>query len=166
MKSITLFFLVVILLSFGCTPSASESTAEIASIDLESERKALMVIDKALSESMHDTDAFLAFFADGARVMTWEYPLVQGDAIRAHWQGFVSMPGFGLEWQASGAEVAASGDIGYTTGTFELTYEEDGTAMLSEGKYVTIWHKQADRSWKVQVDMFNTNGPPTVVEDN
>ena len=162
MKSITGFFLIAILLSYGCAPSTSDSKAELPAIDLESERDALMAVDKALYESKHDTDVFLSFFADDARIMNWEYPLVQGNAIRAHWQGFVSMPGFGLEWQASGAEVAASGDIGYTIGTFELTYEQDGTAMLSEGKYVTIWHKQSDGLWKAKVDMFNTNGPPTV----
>ena len=125
-----------------------------------------MMVDKALSESKYDTDTFLSFFADGTHVMTWDYPLVQGDAIRAHWEAFAAMLGFRLEWRATDAEVAASGDIGYTIGMFELTYEQEGTAMLSEGKYVKIWHKQADGSWKVQVDMFNTNGPPTVAEDN
>jgi len=57
-----------------------------------------------------------------------------------------------------------SGDIGYTIGTFELTVEQDGTAMLTEGKYVTVWHKQVDGAWKVRVDSFNTNGPPTAIE--
>jgi ketosteroid isomerase-like protein len=74
------------------------------------------------------------------------------------------MPGFELEWRATDAEVAASGDIGYTIGTFELITEQDGTAMLTEGKYVTVWRKQADGSWKVRVDCFNANGPPTVAD--
>ncbi len=60
--------------------------------------------------------------------------------------------------------MAASGDIGYTIGTFELTAAQDGTAMRTEGKYVTIWHKQADGSWPVMVDCFNTNGPPPAAE--
>jgi ketosteroid isomerase-like protein len=165
MKPINLFFLVAILLSFGCAPPASESTAETPTIDLESERDALMAVDKALFESHEDIDAFLSFVADGAHFMPFGAPLAQGDAIRTTWEGLISMPGFGLEWQATGAEVAASGDIGYTIGTFELTAEQDGTAMLTKGKYVTIWHKQADGSWKLQVDCFNANGPPTAAED-
>ena len=165
MKSTTLFFLVAILFSFGCAPPASESTAETPVIDLESERDALMAVDKAWSESIDDTDAFLSFIADGAHFMPFGAPLAQGDAIRTTWDGLLSMPGFGLEWQATAAEVAASGDIGYTIGTFELTAEQDGTAMLTVGKYVTVWHKQANGSWKVQVDIFNTDGPPTTVED-
>jgi ketosteroid isomerase-like protein len=165
MKPINLFFLVAILLSFGCALPASESTAETPKIDLVSERDALMAVDKALFESHDDIDAFLSFVADGAHLMPFGAPLAQGDAIRTTWEGLISMPGFGLEWQATGAEVAASGDIGYTIGTFELTAEQDGTAMLTEGKYVTIWHKQADGSWKLQVDCFNANGPPTAAED-
>ena len=165
MKSITLFFLVAIFLCFGCAPPASESTVETPDIDLESERDALMAVDKAWSESVGDVDAFLSFIADGAHFMPFGAPLAQGDAIRTTWEGLISMPGFGVEWQATVAEVAASGDIGYTIGTFELTAEQDGTAMLTEGKYVTVWHKQADGSWKMQVDSFNTNGPPTAAQN-
>jgi len=124
-----------------------------------------MAADKAWSESIDDTDAFLSFFANGAHFMPFGAPLAQGDAIRATWEGLIAMPGFGLKWQATSAEVAGSGDIGYTIGSFELTVEQDGTATLSEGKYVTVWHKQADGSWKTQVDIFNSNGPPTALED-
>ena len=165
MKSITLFFLIAMLLSSGCTPPASESTAETPAIDLESERATLMEADKAWSNSTGDTDTFLSFIADGAHFMPFGAPLAQGDAIRTTWESLISMPGFGLEWHATGAEVAASGDIGYTIGTFELTAEQDGTTMLTEGKYVTVWHKQADGSWKMHVDIFNSNGPPTAAED-
>lgn len=161
MKSIALFFLAAILLSFGCTPSASGPTAETATIDLDSERDALMAVDKALFESHEDIDAFLSFVADGAHFMPEDAPLAQGDAIRTAWEGLISLPGFGLEWQASTAEVAASGDIGYTIGGYTLVFEQDGTPMRIDGKYVTIWHKQPDGSWKMQVDCFNANGLPT-----
>ena len=161
MKSITLLILAAIFLSFGCAPPTSESTAETPAIDLESERDALMAVDKAWSESVDDIDAFLSFIADGAHFMPFGAPLAQGDAIRTTWEGLTSLPGFGLEWQATGVEAAASGDIGYTFGTFRLTTEQDGAAMLTEGKYVTIWSKQADGPWKIQVDCFNADGPPT-----
>jgi len=37
--------------------------------------------------------------------------------------------------------------------------------MVTVGKYVTVWSKQADGSWKVQVDSFNTNGPTMADEE-
>jgi ketosteroid isomerase-like protein len=53
--------------------------------------------------------------------------------------------------------------MGYTIGTYELTVEKDGAFMVTVGKYVTIWKKQADGAWKVVVDCFNANGPATEV---
>jgi ketosteroid isomerase-like protein len=154
------------LLSFGCAPPASESepTVETPVVNLESEREALLAVDKAFSETIFDIDAFLSFIAEGARFMPSDAPLAQGDAIRTAWEGLLSLPGFDLEWQAQSAEVATSGDIGYTIGTYKLTFEQDGTAMLTQGKYVTIWHKQPDGTWKMQVDIFNPDGPPTATE--
>lgn len=165
MKSITFFLLVAIPLSFGCAPPASEPAAEKPAIDLDSERDALIGTDKAWSESIDDIDAFLSFFADGAHFMPFGAPLAQGDAIRTTWEGLTSIPGFDLSWQATGAEVATSGDMGYTIGTFELTVEQDGVMMLTQGKYATVWRKQVDGSWKVEVDTFNSNGPPSAAED-
>lgn len=152
MKSISVIFIVATFFCLGCAPPA---------LDLESERNALLAVDKAWSETINDTPTFLSFVADGAHFMPFGAPLAQGDGIRTTWEGLTSMPGFALEWQATYAEVAASGDLGYTIGTFELVAEHEGTAMLTLGKYVTVWGKQADGSWKVLVDCFNTNGSPT-----
>jgi len=33
----------------------------------------------------------------------------------------------------------------------------DGTPMTDHGKYATIWRKQTDGSWKVVVDIFNSD---------
>ena len=38
--------------------------------------------------------------------------------------------------------------------------------MVTVGKYVTVWSKQADDSWKVQVDSFNTNEPSIAAEES
>ena len=38
--------------------------------------------------------------------------------------------------------------------------------MVIVGKYVTVWSKQADDSWKVQVDSFNTNEPSIAAEES
>jgi ketosteroid isomerase-like protein len=123
-----------------------------------------MVVDKAWSESIYDIESFLSFVADDAQFMPDGAPLAQGEAIRTTWEGLLSLPGFGLEWQATSAEVAASGDLGFTIGWYKLTAEHEGTAMLTAGKYLTVWHKQADGTWKMRVDCFNSNGPPTAVE--
>jgi ketosteroid isomerase-like protein len=56
-----------------------------------------------------------------------------------------------LEWAPELAEIAGSGDLGYTTGPWRLTPEgaEKPTAF---GHYFTIWRKAADGKWKVVLD--------------
>jgi ketosteroid isomerase-like protein len=56
-----------------------------------------------------------------------------------------------LEWTPEAAEVAASGDIGYTYGPWRFTSpgEDKPTAF---GHFFTVWQKQADGQWRVLVD--------------
>ncbi|MBI4420961.1 MAG: DUF4440 domain-containing protein, partial [Gemmatimonadetes bacterium] len=52
------------------------------------------------------------------------------------------------------ADVAASGDLGYTVGLFQSRrLDAAGKPVVGTGKYVTIWRKQADGSWKAMLDL-------------
>ena len=146
----------LLLVALGCA-GAPEGPA----VDLQTERSALMKADEALFESHEDLDEFVTFWADDAIFMPDDAPAARGDSIRTTWEQLISMPGFNLEWRATSAQVAEAGDMGYTIGTYELTVEQDGASMVTVGKYVTLWKKQDDGSWKVVVDCFNGDGPPT-----
>ena len=166
MKSKYIPLIATVLLGFGCAPPAEEPTTETPAVDLEAERSALLATDESWSESVGDTDEFLSYFTDDAYFMPFNAPLARDDAIRATWEYLVSLPGFALEWTASNADVAESGELGYTVGSFKLTLEQDGALMVTVGKYATVWRKQADGAWKVQVDVFNTDGPPIASEES
>jgi ketosteroid isomerase-like protein len=57
-------------------------------------------------------------------------------------------------------EVARSGDLGYSQGTYDLTFNDpSGKPMTDRGKYLEVWKKQADGSWKCAVDTFNSDLP-------
>lgn len=56
-----------------------------------------------------------------------------------------------LEWAPELAEIAASGDLGYTSGPFRLT-PEGAEKPAVFGHYFTIWRKDADGKWKVVID--------------
>lgn len=103
--------------------------------------------------SMHTADAMA--FPPGQ-------PMVQGTAaIQQLWQEMTAMPGFAISWQSTGASAAASGDLGYSWGTAQLTMNgPDGTPMTSDEKYVTIWRKDGAGNWKVAADIFNSSMPP------
>ncbi len=67
-----------------------------------------------------------------------------------------------LSWEPKKAEVAKSGELGWTWGTFELhTKDAEGKPVVRYGKYVNIWRKQKDGAWKVILDMGNASPAPT-----
>lgn len=57
--------------------------------------------------------------------------------------------------------VARSGDLGYTSGLYELKLKGTAGAAVDNGKYLTIWKKEADGSWEVLFDTFNSDRPLT-----
>ena len=56
-----------------------------------------------------------------------------------------------LEWAPAVAEIAASGDLGYTIGPWRFT-RADAEKPSAFGQFFTVWRKQADGKWKVVID--------------
>ena len=47
------------------------------------------------------------------------------------------------------------------TGNYTMTVEMAAMPpMTDEGKYITVWEKQTDGSWKIKVETWNTNKMP------
>ena len=68
---------------------------------------------------------------------------------------------YALSWTPIKAEVAESGELGWTWGNFiVVVFKEDGTNSTGFGKYLNIWKKDADGNWKVAVDMGNKSPSP------
>ena len=63
-------------------------------------------------------------------------------------------PGVTLSWKPEIVDVAASGDLGYTTGHFELRIpgENGAEPTLRTGRYMTVWKRQPDGTWKFVLD--------------
>ena len=82
-------------------------------------------------------------------------------AIRKEWGHILSIPGFQNTTTTTTVEVSRAGDLGYAQGTYSTTFDLiDGTAGTERGKWVSIWKKQTDGSWKVAVEIYNTDAPP------
>ncbi len=140
----------LLLLSVGCTPQQG--------VDREAELDAILQADRAWSETPPNVDDFAAFFTSDGISQGGGAPEARGyDAIRANAPGAV-------EWMASEGDVSACGDLGYSIGTFTETESDSaGNTVETTGKYVTIWKKQEDGSWKVAVDAYSDDGPSAVV---
>ncbi|GAB3273893.1 hypothetical protein GCM10027347_46580 [Larkinella harenae] len=67
-----------------------------------------------------------------------------------------------LTWQPTAADVAAAGNLGYTTGPWEFRPKSLADKPTGHGHYVSIWKKQPDGNWRVVLDIgIDHPAPPT-----
>ena len=155
------FLLVALSLSFltACQRQTATTIADTRSVDEATLKKLDAEWSKAAGAK--DVDKTASYYADDAVVLPPNLPTINGkQAARAMWQGMFSVPGFGGGWKVAKLEVARSGDLAYVTGTYELSETDaKGKPMTDKGKYLEIWKKQADGTWKCTIDMFNSDLP-------
>ena len=103
-------------------------------------------------------DGFMSYFAEDASEVENGGEIVNGKAnIRKSLEPW----DVNLTWTPVKAEMAASGDLGYTFGNYVLkANDKDGHPVVHYGKYATVWKKQKDGSWKVVMDMGNSSPDP------
>jgi len=66
-----------------------------------------------------------------------------------------------LTWNPVFATISRAGDLGYTTGPFELRKQRDDPKPQAFGHYNTIWRKNKGGVWKVVVDVGINHPEPT-----
>jgi ketosteroid isomerase-like protein len=102
--------------------------------------------------------AFVTWFADEGVELDDGGGITTRDELRKQpaWP-----EGTTLTWTPVKADMAASGDLGYTYGNYILkSKNKDGQIVSHYGKYMSVWKKQKDGSWKVVVDMGNSSPEP------
>jgi ketosteroid isomerase-like protein len=106
-----------------------------------------------------DAEKTVAFYTDDAIVYPPNEPAAVGRAAaKKVWASYFALPDFAMTWKTTHAEASASGDLGYTTGTYEFSAKSpDGKPFTEKGKYACVWKKQKDGSWKSIHDMWNSD---------
>lgn len=123
---------------------------------------ALRAADEAWMKvfSAKDLDKSVAFCDEKGAVLAPNAPIAEGkEAIAKSFSGFFRLVDLKITWHADKASVAKSGELGYTSGTYEMSYSAGAAKIADRGKYVTVWKKQANGDWKVVLDIFNTDLP-------
>lgn len=77
---------------------------------------------------------------------------------RASWETREARPGL-LSWEPAHAAIAASGEIGFTTGPWEFRPGGASDEPVAFGEYATVWQKEAGGAWKFAVDIGISHGP-------
>jgi uncharacterized protein (TIGR02246 family) len=141
------------LFTFICFVSAADSKIEQTVRDRDTQW--------SKAAESRDLEQLLSFYADDAVVLPAHAAIATTkDSIRNIFQKLLSIPGVALSWKPTKVTAAGSGDLAYSTGTYELSAPDDsGKPSIDHGKYVAVWKKQADGSWMVGVDIWNTDLP-------
>jgi ketosteroid isomerase-like protein len=143
-------FVTLILFSLLCTASAADTKAiEQVLRDLDDQWSA--------AAGVKDFEKIVSFYSDDAVVMPPNAPrATTKEAIRTIWKDLLTDAS--ISWKTKEVEVAQSGDLAYSSGTYEVTLNDPtGTPVKDRGKYLEVWKKQADGTWKCVMDMWNSD---------
>jgi ketosteroid isomerase-like protein len=108
-------------------------------------------------------DDWVAYYSDDAVILPPNDKKASGkEGNRKVIADLLALPGLALSWAPAKVEVAQSGDLAYTQGSYELTTTDaKGKPSTDRGKTLEIWKKQADGSWKCVADMWSSDLPAT-----
>lgn len=109
-----------------------------------------------------DVDRWVALWTDdGVQMPPDEPPVIGKDRIRTRNQAVLDKFTFNMR-EINNQEVSVVGGWAFARGIFTatLTPKEGGESLSVDGKFMTILQRQADGSWKIHRDIFNSNVPP------
>jgi ketosteroid isomerase-like protein len=141
----------------GVAATAAALSADGGSGTLDSLVKAERVFAK-MSVATSQREAFLANFADDG---VWFTPGPENakEAIRRQ-PAPAGPPPRTLDWEPAIGDIAASGDLGYTTGPYVST-SKAADAQPRTGWFFSVWRWRRDTRWKVAAD-FGIEAPAPV----
>lgn len=148
------------LLLAGC-----DSTAKQPGSTRAAEEAAVRQTDENWSKAAQTkrVDDWLAFYSGDAVLLPPNDKKASGkESNRKIIADLLALPGLAVSWVPATVEVAQSGDLAYTQGSYQLTTTDaKGKPSTDHGKTLEIWKKQADGNWKCVADMWSSDLPAT-----
>ena len=125
----------------------------------EADKAAIEATTKAFVEGVNAKDwaAVAATYTKDGVIMPPNGPAVEGRAnVQAFLEAFPPLSAFNLV----NAEVEGLGDMAYVRGAYTMTITPEGADPVTDtGKFIEIRKKQADGSWPLYLDIFNSDVP-------
>jgi ketosteroid isomerase-like protein len=147
---------------FACAALLSCHTGVGGHLSEPDKDKIRNVVEQAartIAPPTSDVDAYVRlYYADDARVLPPNHATVTGrEAIAALFRSEGAIQEFRLTILA----LEGRNDLAYVHGAYQMSLATPGAAapVGDKGKYVEIWKKQRDGSWKVVLDVYNSDLP-------
>lgn len=140
--------------SSSADPKPAAADAKPATIDTLRQLEADFM--KAAAE--RGAEGYMSYYAEDAVEVPNGAEAIHGKANIAKAMSFLNDQNNQLTWTPVDVGISLSGDLGYTSGTYEFrSKDKDGKPTITHGKYTSIWKNQPDGSWKVVLDMGNAS---------
>ena len=140
--------------SFVLFAEGSKEEADIAAIN--------EIWDQwTLGVNTGDSDLWISLWDDNGIKMPPDAPVIIGkEKIGAGRRKGAEE--FDAKMEINPEEIRIAGDFAFSRGTFtlSLTPKAGGGTIFMDGKFLTIFKRQADGSWKIFRDCYNSNVPP------
>jgi ketosteroid isomerase-like protein len=139
----------------ACAPAAPPGITEADRAEIRTTTEEAL----AIANSSRDWAQYAQIhYAPDAIVMPPNEEVVRGrDAIASWFENFPPFEGL----QFNQVEFDGAGDIAYVYGTYSMivTLPDAEEPVPDRGKYIEIWRRQDDGSWKIVLDIFNSDLP-------
>jgi ketosteroid isomerase-like protein len=126
----------------------------------DDEEKALREADIAWSASAEkkDLEALVGFVTDDTVQLPPNAPAAKGkEAVRKEWSNIFALKDSAVKWEPNMVQVADSGELGYTSGTYTLSFTDPKAGKVEDkGKYLEVW-KKVDGKWTCHLDMYSSD---------
>jgi ketosteroid isomerase-like protein len=141
----------------ACHPHRAPADSANAEADSESIRTQATAWFQAIAEK--DLEKTLSFYASDAQYLAAGRPAAStAEERRRYWTEDYATPGFSSDEKTTKIEVAESRDLAYQRGTYVLRVQDGrGKLTQSTGKFVVVWKKQSDGTWKAIIDIDNAD---------
>ena len=166
MKKLLMVFPLVFLLclTFGCQKAeeaAEEVMAEQPVMDLAQVRLAIDAANVRFGEAVRSADAaaLASLYTEDARILPPNSEMIQGrEGIEAYWAGGFQM---GIkDIVLTAVDVIGMGDMVCEIGKAVVAIQPEGMDAIEDiAKYLVVWKKDVDGTWKLHVDIWNTSLP-------
>lgn len=163
-RTVSLVGLGLALVLTGCTqaPPAPAQAPDMRAADIEAIRA--MEANWVQAFASRDAAQVASFWTEDASVLMPNMPIIEGRAAAMTTvENMLKDPNFYVTFNSTKVEVSRASDLAYSQGTYTMaTSDPKGKMILTEkGKFVTVYKKEADGSWKAISDIMNADGPPT-----
>ncbi len=155
-SSVILVFVVVMSLTLiSCTGQQSQQM-EMAQVS-----EAINKVNAEFMDAFKNGDAagVAALYTDDTTLMPPNSEIIKGrEGVQNFWNGGMQM---GIkEVTLTSVDVSGVGNLAYEIGNYSLKIQPEGQEATSDqGKYIVVWKKDMDGTWKLHADIWNTSMP-------